>query len=97
MVSNISSPSGAARPATETERSRAGQRVAAPPAAAAAPLDQLQLSEQAGTLPAGLLSGPPIDTAMVARLGEAVAAGRYPIDPDRIVEALMRDHADFHG
>lgn len=97
MVSNISSSSGAPRPATETDRSRAGQRTAASPAVAALPQDQLQLTGGAGALPAGLLSGPPIDAAMVARLGEAVAAGRYPIDPDRIAEALMRDHADFHG
>ena len=97
MVSNISSPSGAPRPTQEPERSRGGPRTASSAAASGAPVDRLQLSGGAGALPAGMLAGPPIDTAMVARLGEAVAAGRYPIDPDRIAEALLRDHADFHG
>lgn len=97
MVSNISSPSGTPRPATETDRLRVGPRVTSHPTAAGAPLDHLHLSDAAGALPAGLTSGPPIDAAMVARLGEAVAAGRYPVDPDRIAEALMRDHVDFHG
>lgn len=96
MVSNISSSSGVPRPATETERLRAGQPAAASPTVAAPPRDQLELTGGAA-LPSGLMAGPPIDAAMVARLSEAVAAGRYPIDPDRIAEALLRDHADFHG
>jgi negative regulator of flagellin synthesis FlgM len=68
-------------------------------ATAAGPVteDSVQLSVGPGILPAALTGGPPVDTALVSRIGTAIAAGRYPVDPDRIAEALFRDYADLTG
>lgn len=96
MVSHISSPAMPSRPAVETDRLRAGARAAAP-APAVPPGDSVLLSVAAGTLPAGLAGGPPVDAALVDRIGTAIAGGRYPVDPDRIAEAMFADQAGFRG
>jgi negative regulator of flagellin synthesis FlgM len=33
---------------------------------------------------------PPVDTARVAELKDAIASGRYKVDPDRIADAMLR-------
>jgi negative regulator of flagellin synthesis FlgM len=58
-------------------------------------VDDLSLSPAASRLPDGLTQGPPIDRALVDRIGEAIAEGRYPIKPDLIAEALFRDVHDM--
>lgn len=69
----------------------AGQTAAAHPGGA----DNLRLSAQAQALPAGLLKGAPVDSAMVERLGTAIAEGRYPLDPERIAQAICADCFDL--
>lgn len=34
-------------------------------------------------------SGPPVDSAKVARIRAAIADGRYPVDADRIAERMI--------
>jgi negative regulator of flagellin synthesis FlgM len=91
------------RPAGEADTQRAasgasGNPVAAPvaPAAAsAAGADSLRLSDQATALSQGMLKSPPVDRALVERLGTAIAEGRYPIDPERIAQAMFADSFDM--
>jgi negative regulator of flagellin synthesis FlgM len=43
-----------------------------------------------GSAAAGLASGgPPVDSGKVAAIRAAMAEGRYPVDPDRIAEAMI--------
>lgn len=56
--------------------------------------DQVALSSDALSLPAELQSGPPVDQALVARLGQDIAAGRYPLNPEKIAQALIAQFAD---
>jgi len=42
-----------------------------------------------------LTQGPPIDRALIDRIGEAIIEGRYPIKPDLIADALIRDGHDM--
>jgi negative regulator of flagellin synthesis FlgM len=97
MVSHISSSPGSPRAAAESDRLRGTPRPAAATTVGPVTEDSVQLSVGPGILPAALTGGPPVDTALVARIGTAIAAGRYPVDPDRIAEALFRDYADLNG
>ena len=54
-------------------------------------VDTLRLSDQARTLSEGMARTPPVDGALVARLGSAIAEGRYPLDPERIAAAICAD------
>jgi negative regulator of flagellin synthesis FlgM len=56
--------------------------------------DQVALSSDALSLPADMQAGPPIDQALVARLGQDIAAGRYPLNPEKIAQALIAQFAD---
>ena len=60
----------------------------APAQGSAAP----KAGEAALTNPAAQLAaaGAPIDTAKVASLRQAIAEGRYPIDPQRIADAMIK-------
>jgi flagellar biosynthesis anti-sigma factor FlgM len=51
-------------------------------------VDSVALSSAARSLPAEMTKGPPIDTALVAHLSAEIAAGRYPIDANKIADAL---------
>ena len=98
MVNSISNQMPRLRPAAETDAtlrpaSLSGQSSTAPVASA----DSLRLSTGASSLPEALRQGPPIDSAMVERISEAIAAGRYPIDPAKIADALFRDYLDFQA
>jgi flagellar biosynthesis anti-sigma factor FlgM len=57
--------------------------------------DGVSLSAEAMRLPEALTKGPPIDRALVERIGTAIAEGRYPIKPDLIADALVRDGYDM--
>lgn len=59
--------------------------------------DTLRLSDQARTLSEGMARTPPVDTALVERLGTAIAEGRYPLDPERIAAAICADCYDLPG
>jgi negative regulator of flagellin synthesis FlgM len=34
--------------------------------------------------------GAPVDTAKIAAIRTAIAEGRYPVDPDRIADAMLK-------
>jgi negative regulator of flagellin synthesis FlgM len=51
-------------------------------------VDSVSLSTAARSLPAEMTKGPPIDTALVTHLSAEIAAGRYPIDANKIADAL---------
>jgi flagellar biosynthesis anti-sigma factor FlgM len=93
MISNITPPFQP-RSTAEAERLRSGSQ---PAAATGASEDQVQLSSQARVLPGALGAGPPVDAALVDRIGAAIAGGNYPIDPDRIAAAMFRDFIEFSG
>jgi len=57
--------------------------------------DSLSLSSNPRALPEAMLKGPPVDTALVERLGSEIAQGRYPVDPERIAAALCRECFDL--
>lgn len=53
--------------------------------------DTLALSTDATALPEELKGGPPIDLEIVAKIKEAIAEGKYPIDLEKITESLFQD------
>ena len=88
------------RLAGESETPRAasvapGASVAGPAASHSGGTDSLRLSTQAKGLAEGLMKGPPVDVALVERLGTAIAEGRYPVDPERIAQAMCADCFDL--
>ena len=98
MVNSISNQMPRLRLATDIDQSTrpaglSGRTTTAPVGSA----DSLRLSAGASTLPETLRQGPPVDSALVDRIGQAIAQGRYPVDPDRIAEALFRDYLDFQA
>lgn len=96
MVSSISSRFGQPRLTTNND-SPAGPATPRPAGPGAAATDLVSLSSGGRIMPSGLPAEPPIDRALVDRLGAAIAEGRYPIDPERLAEALFRDHLDFNS
>ncbi len=50
--------------------------------------DEVALSASARQLPLEMTKGPPVDQALVAHLSSEIAAGRYPLNPDKIADAL---------
>jgi len=81
--------------ADATQTQGAGAASTQPRAVGGTTVDDLSLSPAASRLPEALTQGPPIDRALVDRIGEAIAEGRYPIKPDLIAEALFRDVHDM--
>lgn len=93
MISSITPPFQP-RSSAESERLRNGGQLAVPATGAE---DQVQLSSRAQALPGALGAGPPVDAALVDRIGAAIAGGNYPVDPDRIAAAMFRDFIEFSG
>lgn len=85
-----------ARPAAEAEIGKS-QGAATAAAASASSTDELQLSSSAHTLPEALRQGPPIDRALVDKIGAAIAEGRYPLKPDAIATAIVQEITDIYG
>lgn len=85
-----------ARPAAEADagKSQVATGASSAPTASA---DQLVLSASAHSLPQALRDGPPIDRALVDKIGAAIAEGRYPLNPDAIATAIMQEINDLHG
>lgn len=101
MVNPISL-NNAARPRVLGEAdaapARSGAAVSHPsPRSTGEAADNVSLSTEAARLPEELTKGPPIDRALVDRIGEAVAQGRYPIRPDLIADALFREVRDMNS
>jgi len=83
---------------TDPTQARSGSTPGAQPRApSGTAADDVSLSPAASRLPAALTQGPPVDRALVDRIGEAIAEGRYPIKPDLIAEALFRDVHDMQS
>jgi negative regulator of flagellin synthesis FlgM len=57
--------------------------------------DGVNLSPQARSLSDAMIKAPPVDRALVERLGHAIAEGRYPVDPERIAQAMFADSFDL--
>lgn len=92
MVTQITSSISQLRSVGETDLSQqAGkarpQATTAPPARGGS-ADELALSASARALPAEMAKGPPIDHDLVAHLSSEIAAGRYPLVPEKIANAL---------
>ncbi len=93
MISNVTRPIQP-RSTSENERLRPS---GLPITSSSGSEDQVQLSSQARALPGALGAGPPVDAALVDRIGAAIAGGNYPVDPDRIAAAMFRDFIEFSG
>lgn len=65
--------------------------VAAPPPTG----ESVTLSPTAQTLPSELKEGPPIDLEIVAKIKEAIAANKYPIDLEAITESLFENYLEL--
>lgn len=57
--------------------------------------DSVSLSPSATAMPDELKSGPPIDLTLVARIKEAIAEGKYPIDLEKITESLFENYMEL--
>jgi negative regulator of flagellin synthesis FlgM len=57
--------------------------------------DGVNLSPQARGLSEAMGKAPPVDRALVDRIGVAIAEGRYPVDPQRIAEAMFAQSFDL--
>lgn len=86
---------GSTSGASDALRPPAGRRPAPPPGTLNT--DTLSLSAEAVSVPAELKSGPPINSAQVARIKEAIAGGKYPVNLDAIGNAMMQAWQDSIG
>lgn len=57
--------------------------------------DSVSLSPAAQSLPAELKGGPPIDLTIVAKIKEAIAEGKYPIDLEKITDSLFENYLEL--
>jgi negative regulator of flagellin synthesis FlgM len=68
----------------------------APSLAASPSVDDVKVSDAASTkAQMQLAQTPPVDNEAVSRIRDAIARGEYPIDVDRISEALMDAYRDM--
>lgn len=91
MVNSITSNISQFRSISETDLSRSGKATAGgsvEPPSPVAGAEDVVLSSAARALPAEMTKGPPVNEALVAHLSSEIAAGRYPLDPGKIAEAL---------
>ncbi len=64
--------------------------------AASPSVDDVKVSDAASTkAQMQLAQTPPVDNEAVSRIKDAIARGEYPIDVDRISEALMDAYRDM--
>ena len=95
MVDSVNSNPARLRPmGLETGNSKSGGPTAAHSDQPVNALDKVALSTTVSVLLAEGLAekGPAFDVERVADIKQAVAEGRYPINPDRIVESLFQDY-----
>lgn len=92
MRTGLPSVSGEQSP--DLQKAKAGAGLPPQPASNA---DGVSLSEAASTQMGAQLAekGPPFDLETVAKIKEAIAEGRYPIDTQAIAESLFSGYADM--
>ena len=79
---------------TPATRIAAGRAATAPGGAT----DAVDLSARATAgLPQELRAGPPIDVEIVRRIRAAIAEGKYPIDIDKITDAMFASFRELAG
>lgn len=92
MVNQITSNITQLRAIGETGHAQTGKAqnssVGKPPARGSGNSDDVSLSASARNLPLEMSKGPPIDADVVAHLSAEIAAGRYPLNPAKIADAL---------
>ncbi|MCC5964951.1 MAG: flagellar biosynthesis anti-sigma factor FlgM [Natronohydrobacter sp.] len=92
MVNQITSNITQLRAIGETGQAQTGKAQSSslsnPPARGGETGDDVSLSVSARSLPLEMSKGPPIDADVVAHLSAEIAAGRYPLNPARIADAL---------
>lgn len=101
MVEPVMNSIGRLRPsrlaedeATPVGRAAAGAAVR--PAGTGADAVDLSATATAG-LPQELRAGPPMDLEIVKRIRDAIAEGKYPIDIDKITEAMFASFREMAG
>ncbi|MGP3697157.1 flagellar biosynthesis anti-sigma factor FlgM [Rhodobacter sp. NSM] len=57
--------------------------------------ETVDLSAASLATPEELRAGPPVDLEMVQKIKDAIADGKYPIDLERITDALFADYLDL--
>lgn len=57
--------------------------------------DSVTLSPTAQALPEELKGGPPVDLTIVAKIKEAIAEGKYPIDLEAITDSLFENYLEL--
>ncbi len=57
--------------------------------------DSVSLSVTAQAMPEELKGGPPMDLTIVAKIKEAIAEGRYPIDLEKITDSLFENYMEL--
>jgi negative regulator of flagellin synthesis FlgM len=57
--------------------------------------DSVSLSATAQAMPEELKGGPPMDLTIVAKIKEAIAEGRYPIDLEKITDSLFENYMEL--
>ena len=76
--------------------SKTGSSKSASAKAAPATRDTVKVSEAASPqLVSQLSANPPIDSEAVSRIKNAISEGKYPVDVDRISDALMDAYRDM--
>jgi negative regulator of flagellin synthesis FlgM len=71
----------------DAQRAALGKAAAAAPVGA--PANGAKSVGVGGTIADLVASGPPVDSDKVARIRAAIAAGNYPVDANRIAEAMI--------
>lgn len=89
-----------ARPGEDAGLPIQGAAAGAPDAAAklsppAGSGDSVTLSATAQAMPAELKGGPPIDMTIVAKIKDAIAEGKYPIDLEKITDSLFENYLEL--
>lgn len=57
--------------------------------------DSVSLSATAQAMPEELKGGPPMDLTIVAKIKEAIADGKYPIDLEKITDSLFENYMEL--
>jgi len=101
MVESVNS-SLAARTRLQTSYADTAVTKQAQPASNTAPInsvDKVVLSDSVSVQLAESLAqkGPPFDLERVSRIKQAVAEGRYPVDPQRITDSIFQDYSALLG
>ena len=88
MIKSVGQAVNAAIEAAKLRES--GQTRSAAPAAPASQASASVVAETVATPAARMASqGAPVDSARIERVKQAIAAGKYPVDPDKIAEKML--------